>query len=146
MAKSQMGAYLANRVLAKQLEFLSLPRSPQSVVTNAPVMMQFKTLRLPQIRSLAMNCITKMLENFQVVQFSDGLSFWSIFVVHYSSAVKKRQSASPWSWISPVMPFLVLAMMDVSTAKTELSFQGHTSTPSFHLQLSQCSGIRDCHP
>ena len=32
-----MGPCLANRVHAEQLEFLSFPRSPQSVVTNAPV-------------------------------------------------------------------------------------------------------------
>ena len=52
-------------------------------------MIQFKTLQLPQIWSLATNCIRKTLENFQVVQFCDGLSLWSIFVVHYSSVVKK---------------------------------------------------------
>ena len=60
-------------------------------------------------------------------------------MVHYSLAVKKRQS------VAPVVSFWVLAMMDVSTTKTQLSFQGRSRTSSFHLQLSQCLGIRDCH-
>ena len=147
IAKSQMGPCLANQDACRTtgIPFFAIEVHNQLwQMCRCIVMMQCKTLRLPQIRSLAMNCIMKTLENFQVVQFYDGLSFWSIFVVHYSSAVKKdsQHYLGIGSHLSCLFGSWRLWMFSL---ETELSFQGRTRTLSFHLQLSQCSGIRDCH-
>ena len=55
----------------------------------------------PQVLSLALNCITKTLQSLQIMLFIHNLDYWC--VVHNSSAVEKKESASLWLCSSVVL-------------------------------------------
>jgi hypothetical protein len=106
------------------------------------VMMQLPIAWGPQVRSLMPNCITKMMDDFQIVFFVDSFAFWCITDAqsHYS---QREQSAAPWLCSAPDVLFWALGMKNASSATTAPLFPGHIHTPTTHHRWSWSSGTED---